>query len=76
MPQAWLCTARHHLRLALPWAGVLALSVSLAWAMTVGVTGAAQGAGGPPPSQSQPILEGALESDADTLSYTAKHTRC
>lgn len=67
MPQRWIWSTRHRLMLALPWAGLLALSVSLAWAMTVGLTGGAQGVGGP--ESSQPLLSTgrALDADVDTF---------
>jgi hypothetical protein len=38
MPHPRVCTGRHQLALALPWAGLLAVWTTLAWAMHVGVT--------------------------------------
>jgi hypothetical protein len=67
MPQRWIWSTRNRLMLALPWAGLLALSVSLAWAMTVGVTSDAQGVGGPESSQPLPSTGRALDADVDTF---------
>ncbi len=57
MPHPRVCAARHLLARALPWVGLLALSMTLAEAMNVGLTGGAHGAGGLSSPQSLPWSE-------------------
>ena len=38
MPHLCVCALRHLFARALPWAGLLTVSTTLAWAMNVGVT--------------------------------------
>jgi hypothetical protein len=73
VPHLRVCAVRHLLARASPWAGLLAVSVSSAWAMTVGVTGESFGPGAPPPSEPDPLVGYVLPSEDDRVSHVLSH---
>ena len=60
MPHPPVRPGRHRLAIAWPWAGLVAVSTTLAWAMNAGLTGGANGSGRLSPSQSLPLAGDAL----------------